>query len=121
MKIWLLLLLTSLSGLLPALRWQPAASTATATRSQTGTAAGAGLAVLPDAGHKGWFRVRLPAPHGALQVSVLDAQGHPVQPPQLVAAATSSLTLDAHQWPAGRYQLLIRSASGLISTSLHVH
>ncbi|RSK48063.1 hypothetical protein [Hymenobacter rigui] len=122
MKILFLLLCTSLPLLSYTPQWHCIAAGETESSEQAGTcaAARAGLVVVPDAENKGYFQVQLPARHGALQVSVLDAQNHPVQPPQLVAAATVSLTLDTRQWPAGHYQLQVRSASGLISTSLHI-
>jgi hypothetical protein len=80
----------------------------------------AGIAVEPDAEHEGSYFIRLPAHHEALQVTVLDAHGYPMQPVQVVAAATATLTPDARQWPAGRYQLQFRSASGGTRTSLNI-
>ncbi|MCA8832924.1 hypothetical protein [Hymenobacter pini] len=119
MKMLLLLLVVSLQLLLRPVQWLTTGSWP--EPGQATTDLRAGLAVAPDATLKGCYQVRLPTRHGALQVSVLDAQNRPMQPAQLVAPATAYLTLDARQWPAGHYQIQLRSASGLISTSLHVH
>ncbi|WP_426489732.1 hypothetical protein [Hymenobacter sp. 102] len=122
MKILFLLLCTGLPLLRYTQQWQHVAGSETASLAQTGTsaAARAGFVVMPDAKHKGYYLVRLPARREALQVSVLDAHGQPMQPAQVVAAATTTLTLDARQWPAGQYQLQFRSASASISTSLTI-
>jgi hypothetical protein len=117
MKILLLLLFTGLPLLLLS-PWGPVVAGALAQNPDA--ALPTGLLVEPDARNRGFYQLRLPARHRALQVSVLDAQNHPVQPARLVAAATPHLLLDARQWPPGRYQVQIRSAAGLISTSLVV-
>lgn len=122
MKTLLLLLLTGLPMLLRSFA-QPGvtgSAPASAEQADRSTPVRAGVSIRPDAGHAGFFQVLLPARHGVLQVSVLDAQNRPVQPAQLMAAAAPLLLLDARQWPAGEYQVQLRSASEVISTRFQV-